>query len=198
VFEAIMTKQLQEIPHVVVQCLPIPDAVFVSRWLAFAIEADRILEHHLTDRDFKSRIERLGVVYAVEFSPAAMAFVIFCLNSPTAFSLSLFDSEWAENLAFMAATGFFTRTGQHYQITHPRALTIDTIKDALLQLAVTEDGDYYYLHPEWLLTTMPEKEAQQRVRALKKFFRRQQIADRKARFHGGSTLGLGMVHDVRT
>ena len=66
------------------------DAEFASRWLAAASEADRILSHHcVTDPEFKSAIESLGVLYAVEFSPAAMAFVHFWLNNKSAFSLNL-------------------------------------------------------------------------------------------------------------
>ena len=39
----------------------------------------------------------------------------------------------------MTATGFFTRTDQHYQMTLPPALTSETVALALLQLAATED-----------------------------------------------------------
>ena len=113
------------------------------------MDADRILSRHCLDNpEFKSAIERLEALYAVEFSPAALAFVQFWLNSPSAFSLNLIDSEWRDNFAFMAATGFFKRTGQHYQMTVPHALTdFQTIARALLRFAATEDNDHY-LHPE--------------------------------------------------
>jgi hypothetical protein len=48
-------------------------------------------------------------VYAVEFSPAAMAFVAAWFKGQGVFSLNLFDSQWAENFAFITAAGFFTR-----------------------------------------------------------------------------------------
>ena len=51
----------------------------------------------------------MGVVYAVEFSPAAMAFVAAWFKGQGVFSLNLFDSQWAENFAFITAAGFFTR-----------------------------------------------------------------------------------------
>ena len=155
------------IPFVVVRCLPPSDAEFASRWLAAASQADRILSDHcITDPEFKSAIDSLGVVSAVEFSPAAMAFVHFWLDKQSAFSLNLFDLEWAQNFAFMAAAGFFSRTGQHYQMTVPDALTTETIARAMLQLAATEDNDYY-LHPESILTTMTKAEACRAVRSIK-------------------------------
>ena len=151
-----MANHSEHLPFVVVECSLPGDAEFASRWLAAAIEADRILTgHRNANPDFERAIERLSVIYAVEFSSAAMAFVCIWLNNGPAFSLNLFDSEWSEAFAYMAEIGFFTRTDQHYQITHPRALTPETIAHALLQLATTEDEDFY-LHPEWLLTTMTE------------------------------------------
>ena len=50
--------------------LPTGDAEFASRWLASAMDADRILSRHCLDNpEFKSAIERLEALYAVEFSP---------------------------------------------------------------------------------------------------------------------------------
>jgi hypothetical protein len=163
----------KQTPFVVVRCLPTGDAEFASRWLAAAIDADRMLSRHCLDNpEFKSAIERLGVVYSVEFSPAALPFVHFWLDSPSAFSLNLFDSEWGENFAFMAATGFFTRTGQHYQMTHPHhALTTQKIASALLRLAATEDGDHY-LHPESMLMTTTKAEACRSVVSIKRLGRK--------------------------
>ena len=154
-----MSIPSEQIPFVVVQCPSNGDAEFASRWLAAAAEADRILAHHRkASPDFERAIERLGVVYVVEFSPAAMAFVSLWINNGPAYYLNIFDSEWSEAFAYMAGIGFFTRTDQHYQMTHPHALSSRTIARALLQLAETEDEEFY-LHPEWLLTTMTQEEA---------------------------------------
>jgi hypothetical protein len=171
------TVDSKQVPFVVVECLPTGDAELASRWLAAAIDADRMLSRHCLDNpEFKSAIERLGAVYAVEFSPAALAFVHFWLNSPSAFALNLFDSEWGENFAFMAATGFFTRRGQHYQMTHPHhALTTERIARALLRLAATEDDDHY-LHPESILTTTTKAEANRSVLSIKRVDRKRRMA----------------------
>jgi hypothetical protein len=158
-----MSDQSEQTPFVVVKCSLPGNAEFASRWLAAAVEADRILTgHRNANPDFERAIERLNVIYALEFSSAAMAFVCIWLNNGPAFSLNLFDSEWSEAFAYMAGTGFFTRTDQHYQMTQPPALTSETIARALLQLAATEDEDFY-LHPEWLLTTMTEEDARRNV-----------------------------------
>jgi hypothetical protein len=59
----------------------------------------------------------------------------------------------------MTEMGFFVRTGQRYQMTIPTRLDIHKLKSAMLKLAQTEDEEYY-LHPEYLVATMPYAEAE--------------------------------------
>src|SRR5258708_68109 len=150
--------------YIVVQCSPDCDPQFASRWLAAAVEADRILAHHRkANPDFERAIERSGLVNVAGFSSAAFAFIsCWWLNNGPAFFFNLFDFEWCTAFAHLAGAGFFKRTEQHYQMTQPRALTSETITRALLQLAETEDEEHN-LYPESLLTTMTEEEARRSV-----------------------------------
>ena len=91
-----------------------------------------------------------------------MAFICCWQDSWPAFSFDLFSSEWFEAFAYMTATGFFTRTDQHYQMTLPPALTSETVALALLQLAATEDENDLS-NPQWLLATMTEEDARRTV-----------------------------------
>jgi hypothetical protein len=149
----------KRVPFIVVECPSKGDAKFASRWLARADEADRILaRHRQADPAFERGIAGLGVLYAVDFSWPALAFVSLWLNRGPAYSLSLFDSEWAEAFTYFQGAGFFTQKGPHYEMTLPIKLSPQTIADALLRLAKTEDENYY-LHPEHLLATMAEEDA---------------------------------------
>jgi hypothetical protein len=121
----------------------------------------------------------LGVVYAVEFSPAAMAFVAAWFKGQGVFSLNLFDSQWAENFAFITAAGFFTRTDGRYQMTIPKGLNMNSVGRALLQLAATGDRDFPS-YPERLLTTMTKEEAHHCVRNLRRLTWNGRIAHRNA------------------
>ena len=153
----------EQIPFVVVRCPSHTDAEFASRWLAAAVETDRILVHHRkANPEFEHPIEPLEDFYEVQFSVPAMAFVRIWLTSGPAFSLNLSASEWSEAFAYMAEIGFFTRTDQHYQMTYPPAPTPETIARALRPLAATKDDDSC-LHPEWLLATMTQEEALRNV-----------------------------------
>jgi hypothetical protein len=151
-----------QIPFVVVQCPSHSDAEFASRGLAAAVDADRILANHRNaNPEFEVAIGRLGLITPTEFSWPALEVTRVWLNSGFAFSLNL-GSEMHEAFAYMTGAGFFTRTDEHYRMTHPDPLTPETVARALLQLAETEDEDDD-LHPEWLLTTMTHEEAHRNV-----------------------------------
>jgi hypothetical protein len=149
-------SELREDRWILVEGPSSGDAEFTSQWLQAAIEADRLLkDYYSNDPIFRSRIDRLEVVYIIEFASSAMTFVEMWLKGPNVFSLGL--SEWAtEFFAIMVPTGFFTRTGDRYQMTIPKDLKIETIKNSLLQFAATEDSEYD-LHPESLLTTVTQQ-----------------------------------------
>jgi hypothetical protein len=138
--------------HVVVDGPLCGDAEFIYRWLNAAIESDRLLQQHFEQEpDFR-------MMYCVEFAPAATAFIRKWLKDRRSFSLSLRDSMWAEIFTVMVGIGFFTRTHNHYQMTVPRSIELDSITASLLQLAETEDAQYY-LHPERHVVAMTPYQA---------------------------------------
>jgi hypothetical protein len=72
--------------------------------------------------------------------------------------------------------GFFVLTGQRYQMVIPTRLTLRKVMKAM-RLAKTEDEESY-LHPEYIITTMPYAEAkawQSRLRGMDETHR---VADR--------------------
>jgi hypothetical protein len=145
--------------HVVVEGPSCGDAEFICRWLNAAIESDRLLQQHFEQEPgFRKDIIRLEMMYCVEFAPAATAFIRKWLKDRRSFSLSLRDSMWAEIFTVMVGIGFFTRTHNHYQMTVPRSIELDSITASLLQLAETEDAQYY-LHPERHVVAMTPYQA---------------------------------------
>ena len=153
-----ISNELREDRWILVEDRHLREAKFTRQWLQAAIDADRLLlDCYPQDPAFRPSLIRLEGPYGLEFSSAAMAFLTMCLEDGV-FFLCLETSEWADPFAFMAATGFFTRTGDRYEATLPEDLTIQTIKNALLELVATEDDLEGDLHPECLLTTMTEFE----------------------------------------
>ena len=153
----------EQVPFVVVQCPPYGDAEFASRWLASAADADRILtSHRSANPDFVTATEGLGLITAVEFSSAAMAFISYWQDSWPAFSFNLSKVRMVRSLRIHGRNRLFHTDRSHYQMTQPPALTSETIAQALLRLAATEDENDY-LNPEWLLATMTEEDARRTV-----------------------------------
>jgi hypothetical protein len=60
----------------------------------------------------------------------------------------------------MAEIGFFSQTGDRYQMTVPKEASHTKIKTALLRLAATED-DSQFLHPEHLVHCLDERDTRE-------------------------------------
>ena len=78
----------------------------------------------------------------------------------------------------MAEMGFFTLTGDRYQMTLPTNLDLDTVKQACLKLAETKDEDW--IHPQRLVVAMPRSQAEKYQRLLRNVSQAQRLADRRA------------------
>jgi hypothetical protein len=164
--------------HVLVEGTGPGDLNFVVRWLLSAAKADRLLEHEFTgDPKFRASIDRLEVSSLVEFRSPAMAFLGMFLDDITTFTLDLENSEWAEMFVIMMAAGFFQLTGNRYQMTVPKKLKISEIREALLQLAATEDKDHY-LHPEEFVHVMSYSDAMEWRMRLSRINWQQRVTDR--------------------
>jgi hypothetical protein len=165
--------------HVVVEGASCGDAEFICRWVNAALECDRLLQQHLNENpEFRKTISRLELMYCIEFASAATAFIRSWLKDRRSFSLSLRDSMWAEIFTVMVGMGFFTRTGDHYQMTVPHIVELSSITVSLLQLAETEDAEYY-LHPERHLVTMTARQAKGLRKRLRRSDEENRLADRE-------------------
>ena len=137
------------------------DAHFMGRWLLAAAEADKLLqEQYEQDPSFKLTISRFELVYAFAFSPSATKSIELLMKDLTSFSLSVSEEPWGEVFAVMAEIGFFSQTGDRYQMTVPKEVSHTKIKTALLRLAATED-DSQFLHPEHLVHCLDERDTRE-------------------------------------
>jgi hypothetical protein len=179
----IKSQDLQEQHWILVEGPGPGDAEFAAQWLQSALKADRLLQREFSAHPgFRPTIERLEFASFVEFAPSAMAFIAMWLGDVSTFKLDL-RSELAEIFVTMADVGFFTQTGDRYQMTIPKTLRIKTIRDSLLKLAATEDAQYC-LHPEWLLATMTDQAASDWQGRLNGLGWMPRVADRNALLAG--------------
>jgi hypothetical protein len=164
--------------HVLVEGTGPGDLNFAVRWLLSAAKADRLLEREFAgDPNFRTSIDRLEVSSLVEFRPPAMAFLRMYFEDMTTFTLDIENSEWAEMFVIMVAAGFFQITGDRYQMTAPKQLKISKIREALLQLAATEDKDHN-LHPEEFVHVVSYLDAMEWRRRLSSIDWQQRVTDR--------------------
>jgi hypothetical protein len=169
---------------VLVEGPSIGDAEFAKQWTEGALKADAVLEAYFQENPgFREKLHRIETVALVKFAPCVMAFVRMWLQQQGVFSIDLFDSEDADLFSVMAAMGFFSRTGERYQMTIPQTVDISAILHALLRLAGTED-EHSFLHPESLLVTLTAAEAETWKCRLNSIHWRQRLADRELLLNG--------------
>jgi hypothetical protein len=144
------------------------DAEFIRDWLDAALESDQLLLQHFERKpELRKKLSRLEVEHCIEFAPAAASFIRKWLKDRRSFYIDLQDSPWAEMFTVMVGVGFFTRTGNHYQMTIPDRVELEPITESLLQFAETEDA-WCFLHPERHLATQTRYQAKglyQRIRS---------------------------------
>jgi hypothetical protein len=147
------------------------DADFYGKWLLAAAEAEALWKRALKyDPVFAMEVDRVTIAYIPNFGIGSTVLLSLFVDSPASVIVALDDEriELVEELSMMAAMGFFALTGERYQMVVPTRLDTAIVKDAVLKLARTEDGDYF-LHPEHLLTTLPRAAAkiwQERLRVM--------------------------------
>jgi hypothetical protein len=160
--------ELGEQTCVVIECPCCDDAEFIRGWLDAALQSDQLLQQHFEQKpDFRKIISRLEVEYCIEFAPAAAWFIRKWLKDKRSFYIDLLDSPWAEMFTVMVGVGFFTRTGNYYQMTLPGLVELESITESLHQFAETEDA-WYFLHPERHIATQTRYQAKalyQRIRS---------------------------------
>jgi hypothetical protein len=154
------------------------DAEFYARWLLGAAKANELLEDaKKSDAEFRKAIVTLEVGQVIDFGIMATLFTTELAVEFHSFVVDV-NSEDLVPFVLMLEMGFFTRTGDRYQMTLPPNLVIDTVKEAHLKLAKTEDDDW--IHPERLVVSMPYSQARKYQHLLHKMSQDQRLADRRA------------------
>jgi hypothetical protein len=162
------------------------DAQFLGEWLLAAAKADKLLQEQFElDPDFKQAVNRLEVVYAFVFCPTATKCIELLMTDLTAFPMSVLDEPWGEVFVVMAELGFFSQTGDRYQMTIPKDSSSAAIKTALMHLANTEDEDFF-LHPEHLVRCMSRSNVLDWQARLNRLPYLQRVADRAILLDGGA------------
>jgi hypothetical protein len=160
------------------------DAHFLGRWLLAAAEADKLLqEQYEQEPTFKLTISRFELVYAFAFSPSATKSIELLMKDLTSFSLSVFEEPWGEVFAVMAEIGFFSQTGDRYQMTLPKTVSHANIKAALLRLVATGDENHF-VHPEYLVRCLDQSDVRDWQLRLERFPWTQRVADREILLDG--------------
>jgi hypothetical protein len=155
------------------------DAEFYGNWLLMAAKANELLQQAKSDDpDFRSSIDTLEVLQCLDFGIMAMVFVSQFADKKL--QTFVFDPVSADLFDFilMVEMGFFTLTGDRYQMTLPTKLDMDRVKQAHLKLAGTEDEEW--IHPERLVVDMPRARAIEFQRLLGDMDQNQRLADRRA------------------
>jgi|SoiMethySBSTD1v2_1073268.scaffolds.fasta_scaffold542026_2 hypothetical protein len=134
------------------------DAQFYGEWLLAAAKAQLFWTDAVKDQQFAKEIERLRVAYEPDFGIAATVMLMNLRGHWTTFVLDLLYSEEGEEFVMMAGIGLFVPSGRAWRMTIPPVLTSETVKNAALAFARTEDREYI-LHPEQLVTCMSRAEA---------------------------------------
>jgi hypothetical protein len=140
---------------------PAPGAAdFLGRWLMKAAAADKLLQRQFErDPEFRLSIAAIELVNAFAFSPTATKCIELLMKNLTFFSLSVFEEPWGDTFAVMAEIGFFSQTGDRYQMSIPKSITYEKVKAALQRLVATHDEDDL-VHPEDLVHCLSNADAQ--------------------------------------
>ena len=172
------TEDSRNWPCVLIEGPSWGDAEFYARWLSDAAQANALLkEANKSDPEFSKAIETLEVVKVIDFGIAATLF----LSQLAEYAYTFIVDEDAVDLVefvLMAEMGFFTRTGDRYQMTLPPILDINTVKQAHLKLAKTENDDW--IQPEQLVVSMPYSQAFKYQHLLRTMSQDRRLADRRA------------------
>jgi hypothetical protein len=155
------------------------DAEFYGQWLLNAAKAQTLLEQARSDdASFCSAVEVLEVMQCLDYGITAMVFLSQFADKE--FQTFLFDPNSLDlnDFALMVEMGFFTLTGDRYQMTLPRDLDMERVKQAHVKLAETEDKDW--VHPERLVAHMPHARAMDVQQLLGRMNQKQRLADRRA------------------
>ena len=131
-------------------------------------------------QSFARRLTQLEMLQDLDYGIVATVFVSqFFINKEfNTFTISEGEQLDFIDFALMAEMGFFTLTGDRYQMTVPEDLNLARVKAAHLTLAATDDDEW--IHPERIVISMPYAQATEYQRLLSEITQDQRLADRRA------------------
>ena len=138
------------------------DTKFYGNWLMAAAKANELWTEALKNPRFSERVGLLTALAIPDFSIGATVLLSRLEQNLASFVVSLNEETVPEEFAMMIEMGFFTLTGQRYQMVVPTRLTLRKVMKAALRLAKTEAEDedgLDILHTECIISTMPLAEA---------------------------------------
>jgi hypothetical protein len=155
------------------------DARFYGNWLLSAATANELMVSlKKNDPEFRRAAEAIETIFCLDFGIAATVFLKRLAD--TAYETFILDpaSEDLIDFVLMSEMGFFSLTGERYQMTSPSHLDANKVKQAHIKLAETEDEEW--IHPERLVVDMPCSRAETFQQLLGKMNQGQRLADRHA------------------
>lgn len=155
------------------------DARFYGIWLLSAATANELMVSlKKNNSEFRCAADAIETIFCLDFGIAATVFLKRLAD--TAYETFILDpaSEDLIDFVLMSEMGFFSLTGERYQMTSPSHLDANKIKQAYIKLAETEDEEW--IHPERLVVDMPCLRAETFQQLLGKMNQGQRLADRHA------------------
>jgi hypothetical protein len=156
------------------------DIDFATAWLNAAVGARESLCECSKERRFRWSLDYLQIGSCIEFHSSAMDFVGGWLHGKGAFEFEV-SRDYVRGVTFtvMNALGFFTLTGQRYQMTIPANVTHEEIRKAVHRLTEIHDGNGCF-YPEDLAVSIEPQEAEEWAIRLRGMKEDERLADRNA------------------
>ena len=166
-------------PYVLVEGPRWGDAEFYGKWLLAVAEADALWEEAIKDVDFSEQPHALAWDVLPYFGVSAVCLLSQLKKNHSSILLGLKRDEWCfDAFAMMVDMGFFVLTGERYQMVVPTGLNMGKVKTAALKLNETAVDQKWNIHPEFLVATMPYRQAKEWQARLRRMDEDQRCADR--------------------
>ena len=147
---------------------PWADCKFYSAWLAAVGDVQELWVEACKDKRFSNKIQELSDFHRPNFEIGASVLMMRLERKLTSVLVDL-GNNGAMEFCMMCAVGLFKRNNKLYEMAIPESISLRRVKQAALTLARTERG--FYLHPEWLVVSMPYQRAVAlQKRLLKRFW----------------------------
>ena len=117
-------------PYILVEGPRWGDAKFYGKWLLAAAKAEALWKKAINDPSFEKQVDRLTIAFIPDLGIGATDILSRLKTNFVSFAIPLNaigaeDGELVEEFTVMVEMGFFTLTGQRYQMTIPENLNME-------------------------------------------------------------------------